>query len=146
MPTYTEIPNGDVDPDSPLTTGLVTLLRDNWIAGFGGAAGAPKIQLGAMDSNSVDTAQIVAAAVGRSQIANSTTTSAGNVPQEDRLGFVLNDWALSPMIHSFNSQKKMFLAGHITDGGSASSPRFSFINDGGASETYDVDHRWILAA
>ena len=144
MPTYTEIPNGDVDPDSPLTTGLVTLLRDNWIAGFGGAAGAPKIQLGAMDSNSVDTAQIVAAAVGRSQIANSTKRSAGNVPQEDRLGFVLNDWALFPMLHGTSSD--LFVKGHFTDGGSASSPRFDLENQSPGARSYDIDHRWLIAA
>ena len=144
--SYTNIPNGDTDPDSPLTTGLVTLLRDNPISMIEGGAGAPRILNAALNNHPWDTADIAAAAIGRSQIANSTTTSGGTVTAGAQTNIALNDWALSPMIHSFNSQKKMFLAGHSTDGGSASSPRFSFINDGGASETYDVDHRWILAA
>ena len=143
MTTYTSIPNGDVDPDSPLTTGLVTLLRDNPIATAEGAAGAPRIQLAAMDTNSVDTAQIVAAAVGRSQIANSTTTSAGTIADGVSLGFILNDWSLFPMIHY--SRDTVELRPHETDGGSAASPRFRIYN-GDTGGAYDVDHRWLIAA
>lgn len=48
MTTYTAIPNGDVDQDSPVTQTLMTLLRDNPIAIAEGATGAPKIELAAM--------------------------------------------------------------------------------------------------
>jgi hypothetical protein len=41
MTTYTTIQNGDIDPDSPVTTTLLTLLRDNPIAMFEKASGAP---------------------------------------------------------------------------------------------------------
>ena len=43
MTTYTDIPDGDVDQDSPVTQPLLTALRDNPIAIAEGAAGAPKI-------------------------------------------------------------------------------------------------------
>lgn len=43
MTTYTTIPNSDIDPDSPVTTSLVTLLRDNPLAIGEGASGAPRI-------------------------------------------------------------------------------------------------------
>jgi len=41
MTTYTAIPNGSVDTDSPVTQDLMTLLRDNPIAISEGASGAP---------------------------------------------------------------------------------------------------------
>jgi hypothetical protein len=44
MTTYTAIPNGDVDQDSPVTQTLVTLLRDNPIAISEGSTDAPRIQ------------------------------------------------------------------------------------------------------
>lgn len=46
MTTYTAIPAGDVDADSPITTGLITKLRDNPIAITEGSAGAPQIKPG----------------------------------------------------------------------------------------------------
>ena len=44
MTTYTAIPNGDIDQDSPLTQPLLTLVRDNPIAISEGATGAPRNQ------------------------------------------------------------------------------------------------------
>jgi len=43
MTTYTAIPNGDIDPDSPITASLMALMRDNPIAITEGASGAPRI-------------------------------------------------------------------------------------------------------
>lgn len=44
MTTYTSIPNGDIDQDSPATQPLFQLLRDNPIAITEGASGAPRVQ------------------------------------------------------------------------------------------------------
>ncbi len=44
MTTYTAIPNGDIDQDSPVTQPLMTLLRDNPIAISEGSTGAPYAQ------------------------------------------------------------------------------------------------------
>ncbi len=49
MTTYTAIPNGDIDQDSPVTQPLLTLMRDNPIAITEGAAGAPRIFIGALE-------------------------------------------------------------------------------------------------
>lgn len=49
MTTYTAIPNGDVDQDSPVTQPLMTLVRDNPIGIAEGAAGAPRIWLPALE-------------------------------------------------------------------------------------------------
>ena len=43
MTTYTAIPNGDIDQDSPVTQELLTALRDNSIAIAEGATGAPRL-------------------------------------------------------------------------------------------------------
>lgn len=50
MTTYTSIPNADIDTDSPITTTLMTLMRDNPIAVTEGATGAPRVQRSAFDS------------------------------------------------------------------------------------------------
>lgn len=45
---YIPITNAQVDPDSPVTAELMTQLRDNPLEMFAGAAGAPRVQPGAM--------------------------------------------------------------------------------------------------
>ena len=50
MTTYTSIPTADIDTDSPITTTLMTLMRDNPIAITEGATGAPRVQRSAFDS------------------------------------------------------------------------------------------------
>ncbi len=47
---YNEIFDSEIDPDSPITTSLMFRLRDNPIAIAEGAAGAPKIVLGALST------------------------------------------------------------------------------------------------
>jgi len=95
----------------------------------------------------VDTTQIAAAAVGRIEIANSTTTSAGTINPGTVLDFNLNDWALFPMIHHTQTARQQWISGALSDGIGAVQPRFSITNDhNSVSITYDVDHRWIIAA
>lgn len=62
MTTYTAIANADIDADSPITTSLMTLLRDNPIAITEGASGAPTIA----------TAAIAASAVSQSKLKTTT--------------------------------------------------------------------------
>lgn len=50
MTTYTAIPNGDIDQDSPVNQTLMTLLRDNPIGMFEGATGAPRLEDAALGS------------------------------------------------------------------------------------------------
>ena len=69
MTTYTAIPNGDVDADSPITTTLITQLRDNPIAITEGASGAPQIQTAAIANDAITAAKIATNAVGASEIA-----------------------------------------------------------------------------
>ena len=45
LSSYQRIANGDVDPESPITTSLVTLLRDNPISALVQAASAPDMML-----------------------------------------------------------------------------------------------------
>lgn len=48
MTSYTAIPNGDIDQDSPITQPLMTALRDNPLAIAEGDATAPKIAFAAI--------------------------------------------------------------------------------------------------
>jgi len=49
MTAYVTIPNGDVDPESPITTSLMVALRDNPTAITEGAVGAPEIVAAALE-------------------------------------------------------------------------------------------------
>ena len=49
MTAYVAIPNGDIDQDSPVSQPLMQALRDNPLAMFEGAVGAPRLQLAALD-------------------------------------------------------------------------------------------------
>ena len=73
MTTYTAIPNADVDVDSPLSTALITALRDNVLAIQEGDATAPRIDsINAMDHQGVE------GAIGTYMLAmgnNSTNTT-----------------------------------------------------------------------
>jgi len=60
---WTDIPDSDIDPDSPFTTGLATAYRENVIAAFEGASGAPRLvgKATAWDVTLFDTITIIAA-------------------------------------------------------------------------------------
>jgi len=55
--TYTAIPDSDIDPDSPITTSLMTLVRDNPIAITEGASGAPKVQTAGITDGAITDAK-----------------------------------------------------------------------------------------
>lgn len=101
MTTYTNIPDGDIDQDSPVTQPLMTALRDNPIAITEGASGAPRINpIDAMSHNGA------VGAVGTyaflrfvsSSSANPGTTHSGvdlvwsNAQGDDRGGVNFGTW------------------------------------------------------
>ena len=50
---WTVIPDSDIDPDSPITTGLMTAYRDNFAAMAAGDSGAPSIAQAAFAAGAV---------------------------------------------------------------------------------------------
>jgi hypothetical protein len=126
-----------------LTSGLAT--TDEFLINDGGVIKRMDVSVLTTHLNSnltIDTAIIAAAAIGRSQIANSTTTSAGSLSSSSSVNINLNDWALFPMVHASATDCRM--SGNSVDGTSAANPRFALRSNGAA--TWDVDHRWIIAA
>jgi len=78
MTTYTAITAGEIDVDSPITTGLMTKIRDNPIAITEGASGAPRIQSGALERyNSFNYADLGDGSLGASTISADTNIDAG---------------------------------------------------------------------
>ena len=55
MAVWTTIPDSDIDPDSPFTTGLATAYRENVIAAFEGASGAPQMHPSSALSDTITT-------------------------------------------------------------------------------------------
>jgi hypothetical protein len=70
---YTEITNTEIEPGKPLTTSLVTRIRDNPIAIANGDTGAPKVQTAAIQDNAVTNPKIAAGAVNSAKLATGTT-------------------------------------------------------------------------
>lgn len=88
MTAYVSIPNGDVDPESPITTSLMVALRDNPTAIMEKASGAPVLANGYIvaamfSAGAVDQTAIGASAVGQGELKASSgevsTTSTTNV-------------------------------------------------------------------
>lgn len=161
---WVTIPDGDIDPESPIDAPLMAALRDNPIAIAQGLTGAPKVQNGALaglpwtssqlGSNSVNATQISGGAVGNSEMANnavhraelytSTVSLSGSVGFVSAVNITMNAYSFFPMIHSSGGNPE--LRPHSQDGSSADNPRFSIANlSPDSSLNYDVDYRYILS-
>jgi len=77
MATWNTIQNTEIAVDAPVTSQLMTKVRDNLDAVTEGANGAPKIQTAAYQANSVDAAALKDAAVGQAQL--KTSTASGSI-------------------------------------------------------------------
>jgi hypothetical protein len=82
--TYTAIPNGDVDQDSPITQPLMQLMRDNPVSMFEGDPTAPKLQFAAMDTwfttaGAVGTYVFAARGTGTADVAFGSTISGSSL-------------------------------------------------------------------
>ena len=73
MATWTTITDATLEPGKPIRSVDGLALRDNVTALAEGAAGAPKIQNAAMDTNSVDNANVVNATLGAEKFQTGTT-------------------------------------------------------------------------
>lgn len=69
MTDYNAITDNEIEPEKPVTTSLMTRLRDNPIAITEGAAGAPQIQTAAIANSAVTTAKIANTAVTAAKLA-----------------------------------------------------------------------------
>ena len=136
--TWTTIPDGDIDPDSPITTSLVTALRDNVAAAFAGDSGAP----------TAVAAAIAADAILRAKIKTTTVSLAGSMSTGTYTEITLSPYSFFPMIHTTAGDGNLRgdVRGHITDGASADNSRFALYNGNGNAVTYDVDYRYIQAS
>ena len=73
---WVTISNTAIDQDSPITTSLITALRDNPIAIANGDAGAPRIQNAGLADNAVNARVLAADCVGSSELANASVIQA----------------------------------------------------------------------
>ena len=135
MTTYTAIPNGDIDPDSPITTGLMTLMRDNPIAITEGSAGAPNITNAAM----------AAAVVDRAVLSTAVATQAGSPGASTTTPVVMDAYSFFPMIYMLSGGVDTWMVGNPTDQNDADLPRFGLRNNHTSARPYAVDWRYVIA-
>lgn len=140
--TYTVIPDSEFAEGQPVKGVTGIALRDN-VGGLADGTAPFQIQLAAMGADSVDTAQIVAAAIGTAEIATSTSSVAGLINASTGIDITLNAYSFFPMIHT--STESVRVTGHSTDGASPDAPRFR-LYETGSGATYDVDCRYMVTA
>ena len=89
MATWTTITDAALEPGKPIRSVDGLALRDNVTALAEGAAGAPKIQNAAMDTDSVDNANVVDATLGSEKFQDATLGS-----EKFQTGTDERDWVL----------------------------------------------------
>lgn len=72
---WTTIPDSDIDADSPITTGLMTALRNNVASAFAKDSDAPQLA-----NDYVTSAMIAASAVGQSELKTTTASQSLSIP------------------------------------------------------------------
>lgn len=140
---YTAIPNSDIDPDSPVTTGLVTLLRDNPIGIAAGDAGAPLIQHAALDVDIIENDNMANDAIQQPEIDNTNSTDSGTL-NASGANVNLNDYSFFPSIYCEGSGSNWIMRGH-TGSSAFDSPQFRLEQTGGSNLDYQVNTRNITA-
>ena len=146
--TYTPIPDSDVDSESPVTTSLMTLLRDNPIAIAEGASGAPAIQTAALEqtggSEAVTQATIRAAAVGQGELKTTVTNGSINIASNSNGSYTLTggtySWWTASSADDGNGLGLSF------GGGNTSSGVIGLANNGGSLLAFYVDERYIQSS
>lgn len=125
MADYTTITDTQVDPEAPITSELMSALRDNPIAITEGASGAPQIQNAAIQNS----------AVTLSKISLNTATYSGFVPASNSVSITTpSDYAFFPRWTLQTSEVVVTLN---FDG------KIRFANSADSSRTYSITFRWI---
>ena len=110
MADYTTITDAQVDPEAPITSELMSALRDNPIAIAEGAAGAPRVEPIAFSAN-----YYTAGAVGTYVWARRTTGTA-----DVAFGSTLAGSSLSPTSAAYGSNQSYIGPGAFTVGAALS--------------------------
>lgn len=74
MTAWVTIPDGDIDPDSPITTPLMTALRDNVAATAEGSSGAPAVTPNSCTTHVAAAGAIVVASNADQSVSTTSTT------------------------------------------------------------------------
>ena len=120
---YVPINNNEIDPDSPLTSSLVTRLRDNPIAIANGDSGAPQIQTAAYANNSVTVGKVAfmpnTLAVYMARIVfDGAGIVSSNLPSGWAVGYV-DGGATVTITVTHNLNDSFYISGIMTDTGIA---------------------------
>lgn len=114
MTDWTTIADSQVDPKAPVTSELMTALRDNPAAITEGAIGAPKIQEAAMDEDSVN----------RLAIKDGTASGSGSLGASGKTTVTITDeLAFTPKVTGSDIQAYLGGGGLIIQNTNSSSSR-----------------------
>ena len=137
MTDYTTITDTQVDPEAPITSELMTALRDNPIAITEGSSGAPKVQTAGLQDSAVTTAKIANGNVTAPKIPISTTTNSGTLVDGDAvtIAYPSSNYIFFPSLTGTNT----VLRGQLTNNG------LYLQNVGNSTGSYTVTWRFITA-
>lgn len=114
MTDYTTILDTQVDPEAPITSELMTALRDNPIAITEGASGAPQVQRAAIQNAAVDNTKIELTTTSYSGTVNDSTNAF--IPIPSRAFFPSYSYGADTRLEFYNNGTLRFA--YTSDSGS----------------------------
>lgn len=165
MTTYTNIPDTDIDTESPLTVALMTALRNNPLAIQEGDPSAPRIngeaiQFDTIHGNrlapntilagkygpaSIAQSDIAASAIGQSQL--KTATTSGSITIDGALAPATGVYTLAGGTYSWWTGSSSVTSGHIAYGaGNTASGAIGLKCVSPGTESFYIDERYIQSS
>lgn len=157
---WVTIPDGDIDPESPIDAPLMAALRDNPIAIAQGLTGAPKILNAAFSDNTISgikllagsipagkyaagsivQADLAASSVGQSQLKTTTASGSMNLAHASAGTYTLTGstyawWTASGYLGSSG--------GWSFSNGNTAAGAIGIMNSSGLFQTFYVDERYV---
>ena len=154
MTKYTAIGNSEVDTDSPITESLITRLRDNPLAQFEGAAGAPKIADAAFNTNSINGNKLVSNSVTSLQIGSTAVhtselnTSTASVSTSSILNFTMTGgmYVFAPQFRVSTGTGYFYGTGSTTNANTSSTGFITACSIAASGNTIYSQWRYVAAS
>lgn len=135
MADYVAITDAQVDPEAPITSELMSALRDNPLAIAEGAIDAPRIQTAGIDDLAVTTAKLDDGAITSGKLSGGTRSFSGSLSRGGGVTIALSDlYAFAPLFSGGSTNTLTFIQGgyRIQNGA-----------DEGFSFSYSLSWRYI---
>jgi len=150
MTAYNTIADSDIDPESPITTTLMTRLRDNTLAIQEGTSPAPAIAMAALATYPFTQTDIDSSAIGQGQLKTTTGEVSTTGPTLTRLTLPGGSYGFYPQVKASVSSTSAEITAYISFPTGVADPasyvtRIMLANEDAARLSY-AQQRYIQAS